>query len=369
MSWGTSADYSALHDAVDAAYSKGLLLVAAAGNTGNYYGTGDNVNYPAKYDTVIAVAAIDQNNRRASFSSTGPAVELSAPGVSVYSTYRGNVYSTLSGTSMATPHVSGTCALVWAENPTLTNAQLRTILQNTAMNLGTAGKDNLYGYGLVNAYAAVSTVPPPPPPPPPPTNVTVNIVNPVGSSTVKGNVMIRTSVQSTAAPISSVEYTIDSLPAKPMAYNSVSGYWEGNWDTTGVADGPHTVKVKATDTLSNSDEKTVTVTVSNTVLKAMAVSVQTNMATYSRPSIVRVTVTVKDSYGNPLQGASVTARVYSPSGSLLRTTSGTTGSSGTFLFYYSLSSWGSPPGTYSVTATASLAGYQSGSGQTTFRVY
>lgn len=156
MSWGTTTDFQALHDAVNAAYASGLLLIAAAGNTGNSAGTGDSVNYPAKYDTVIAVAALDQNNVRASFSSTGPKVEISAPGVNVNSTYLNNGYTTMMGTSMATPHVSGVAALVWARNPSLTNAQVRQILQNTAIDLWTPGRDNRTGYGLVNAYAAVS---------------------------------------------------------------------------------------------------------------------------------------------------------------------------------------------------------------------
>ncbi len=146
MSLGTSSDVQTMHDAVDAAYAAGVLLVAAAGN--DYGGA---VSYPAAYDSVIAVSATDSSDNLASFSSVGPEVELAAPGVSVLSTYKGGSYATLSGTSMATPHVSGVVALAIQANPLLSNAEVRALLQNTADDLGAAGKDNWFGYGLVDA--------------------------------------------------------------------------------------------------------------------------------------------------------------------------------------------------------------------------
>lgn len=155
MSFGSKMSTRSLKSACDAAYNKGLLLIAAAGNSGNVYGTGNNVGYPAKYDSVIAVAAIDINNNRAWWSSTGSAVELSAPGVNIYSTIPGDRYYSMSGTSMACPHVTGVVALVKAYNPSFTNVQVRIRMQITATNLGAAGRDNLYGYGLVNAAKAV----------------------------------------------------------------------------------------------------------------------------------------------------------------------------------------------------------------------
>jgi len=146
MSLGSSSDVQAFHDAVDAAYASGVLLVAAAGN--DYGGA---VSYPAAYDSVVAVSATDSADNPASFSNVGPEVELAAPGVSILSTYKGGGYATLSGTSMATPHVSGVAALAWEANPLLTNAEVRALLQSTADDLGAVGKDNLFGYGLVDA--------------------------------------------------------------------------------------------------------------------------------------------------------------------------------------------------------------------------
>jgi len=143
-------------------YQDKLILVAAAGNSGNPPGKGDNVGYPAAYDSVIAVAATDQSDERARWSSTGLDVELAAPGVSIYSTYIGG-YDTLSGTSMASPHVAGVAALVIASG--ISDAMgVRTKLQETADDLGASGRDSLYGYGLVNAAEAVGVTGEEPPP-------------------------------------------------------------------------------------------------------------------------------------------------------------------------------------------------------------
>jgi subtilisin len=151
---------TALQDAFDSAEAAGVLHAAAAGNDGKANGTGDNVRYPALFDSVIAVAATDQNDSRASFSSTGPAVELSAPGVSIYSTTLGGGYGFMSGTSMASPHVAGAAALVISAGVSDANAngrindEVRAILVQSADDLGAAGRDTLYGWGLVNAARA-----------------------------------------------------------------------------------------------------------------------------------------------------------------------------------------------------------------------
>ena len=151
MSYGSS-DYSqSENDACSRAYSAGLLLVAAAGNDGDGDPNTIEISYPAAYDSVIAVGATDNNDQAPSWSNSGPFLELAAPGVSVLSTYKGSTYAWANGTSMASPHVAGTAALLWAKNPSLTNAQVRSILQQTAQDLGPAGKDNVYGYGLVMA--------------------------------------------------------------------------------------------------------------------------------------------------------------------------------------------------------------------------
>lgn len=159
MSLGTSSDIQAFHDAITRTKNSGVTLVAAAGNSGGA------VNFPAAYSEVIAVSAIDSANIIASFSSRGPEVDLSAPGVSVFSTYKGNKYATLSGTSMASPHVVASAALVINTSVSAfydvnLNAkwdpdEVQKKLQDSAVDLGSAGFDNSYGWGLVNAFNAV----------------------------------------------------------------------------------------------------------------------------------------------------------------------------------------------------------------------
>ncbi|WP_026887057.1 S8 family peptidase [Clostridium beijerinckii] len=159
LSLGSSMPSTALQQEVDKAYNQGIVVVAAAGNDGASDGTTDTVDYPAKYSSVIAVAAIDSNNKRPSFSSTGSTVEVAAPGVNILSTYLNNKYVYMSGTSMAAPFVTGDLALLKQANPGLSPSQLRAKLTENVIDLGTSGKDSWYGYGLIQApKGQVSTV-------------------------------------------------------------------------------------------------------------------------------------------------------------------------------------------------------------------
>ncbi|MGY3969467.1 S8 family peptidase [Aeromonas enteropelogenes] len=148
MSLGGSVPSKTEERAFNQAYSQNVLSVAAAGNAGN-----TSKSYPASYSSVVSVAAIDANKQLAYFSQRNDQVELAAPGVSVMSTVPGG-YAYYSGTSMATPHVVGVAALVWSQRLECSNDQLRQTLRLSSQDLGAAGRDNSYGYGLVQAKAA-----------------------------------------------------------------------------------------------------------------------------------------------------------------------------------------------------------------------
>jgi serine protease len=132
------------------AHTLGVLSVAAAGNNGS-----TQLAYPASYDNVISVAAVDRNKNRAYFSQSNNYVDISAAGVSVESTFLNGEYRKLSGTSMATPHVTGAIARIWSTCGACSNDQVEQCLVSTAEDLGPVGRDNDYGAGLLqtqNAY-------------------------------------------------------------------------------------------------------------------------------------------------------------------------------------------------------------------------
>lgn len=169
MSLGSASSDSLIASAVTYAYNKGVLVVAAAGNEGPYQGS---IGYPGALVNAVAVAALEnvqQNGtyRVADFSSRGYAstdgdyyinqgdVEISAPGASIYSTWNNGGYNTISGTSMATPHVTGLASKLWSQNPSWSNATLRANLQNRAKNYdikggygATTGDDYASGFGF-----------------------------------------------------------------------------------------------------------------------------------------------------------------------------------------------------------------------------
>jgi len=150
-SWGGNTESQLIHDAIEYATNAGALVIAAAGNTGT-----NEKHYPAAYPEVIAVTATNKKDKPASFTTYGNWVDLAAPGTSIYSTFPQDGYRSLSGTSMACPHVAGVAALVWSQYPTMNNEQVRYQLIYTADDLGATGFDVYYGYGRINARKAVA---------------------------------------------------------------------------------------------------------------------------------------------------------------------------------------------------------------------
>ncbi|MEW6105658.1 MAG: S8 family peptidase, partial [Bacillota bacterium] len=131
MSFGTPDSSKALTMAIDKAAQAGIVMVAAAGNDGRR----DSVLYPARDPNVMAVTASTRDDRIASFSNSGPQVAVAAPGEDVYSTYRDGGYKSLTGTSMACPHVSGVVALLLSASPGLTTDDVREVVCGTATKL------------------------------------------------------------------------------------------------------------------------------------------------------------------------------------------------------------------------------------------
>ena len=262
LSLGRSTDMGSIAEATfQAAYDAGLVIVAAAGNSGNPRGKGQNTIYPANYSSVIAVAATDSNNNRASFSSTGNNVEIAAPGASVHSTWNDfesyynpqpvcdnddidMCYKDASGTSMASPQVAGVAALIIAAGVTDVQA-VRTLLTDTATPLGDTKQ---FGAGLVNAQAAIDSIVP----------VSDDPIADAGSDQT---VMV-------AEGETLIEVTLDGSDSSDLS-GLVSYEWSiggslvttGEVATTALAIGTHTVTLTVEDTDTITDTDTVVITV------------------------------------------------------------------------------------------------------------
>jgi thermitase len=148
-----------LQDAVEYAYSQGVTMVASAGNAG-----GNVIMYPARYPQVIAVGATDTLNAHAGFSNAGPEMALSAPGEMIYSTLPGS-YGYRSGTSMAAAFVSGLAAILRGLPGNSSPAAIANQMEASALDLGAPGRDNQYGYGLIQMDGAIRLALPPAPTP------------------------------------------------------------------------------------------------------------------------------------------------------------------------------------------------------------
>jgi type VII secretion-associated serine protease mycosin len=172
LSLGGESSSATLQNAVNYAYDRGVLVVAAAGNK---YEQGNPVMYPAAYPHVLAVAATGDQDEHADYSETGAYVDVAAPGGNpssswdsnpdhwILSTYwrgagRGE-YLQVSGTSQAAPHVAGLAALVWSVNPSMSNDQVEQVIEETAVDLGAPGRDDVFGYGRIDAYKALVRAP------------------------------------------------------------------------------------------------------------------------------------------------------------------------------------------------------------------
>lgn len=275
------------------------------------------------------MAATDSNNKRASFSSTGPAVELAAPGVSIYSTYWNDTYASASGTSMASPHVAGAAALVIAAGITDANGnnrindEVRQKLIDTADDLGAVGKDNLYGYGLVDADEAADIGTPTPINTPP----TVSITSPTDGASFESGATI-----SFAGTASDSE---DGDLASSLEWTSSRDgqIGTGGSFTKALSGGEHTITAKATDSGGLSGSASLTITIGTTTSKTLKVkSISYNLGGPANKTLF-ISVKVVDTGDAPIGGAEVKIEL-SRDGSLISTGTGTTASNGLATFQY-----------------------------------
>ena len=346
--------------AFDNAEAAGLVIVAAACNNGNRPGKGDNVCYPALYDSVIAVAATDASDRRASFSSTGAQVELAAPGVSVFSTWNDDTgyydpqpvcrtvegvqecYKYGSGTSMASPHVAGTAALILAANPDWTSDQVRAQLRATADDLGTTGWDPQYGFGLVDAAEAAPAPANDPP--------VVQITSPSDGASFDSGAMIL--FEGTASDPEEGDLR-DSLGWTSSIDGQIGT--GGSFSSSSLSDGSHTITASVTDSGGKTGSASVSITVGTPPSEPTSVSVSS--ITYGTAGgrdgkkHLSVTVALVDDLGGVVTGASVAIRLEDDSGSYWEMT-GITGAEGTVTF----SLLNAPDGCYTTTVTDVAAG-------------
>ncbi|CCH16014.1 Peptidase S8 and S53 subtilisin kexin sedolisin [Micromonospora lupini str. Lupac 08] len=142
--------------AVEAAIAANIVIVAAAGNVPN-----QPLSYPANEEDVIAVGGVDRLGRHAAFSATGPQVDVTAPAVDIYSTSYGGKYSKGTGTSSATAIVAGAAALIRSKYPYLPAQEVAHRLTATAIDKGPPGRDDEYGYGVIDLVAALTADVPP----------------------------------------------------------------------------------------------------------------------------------------------------------------------------------------------------------------
>lgn len=262
MSLGGSSYSYALENALAYAYNHGVTCFAAAGNGGK-----NGLLYPAAYDAyVIAVGATQFDKTRAPYSNYGSSLDVVAPGGNtdldqngdgyedgiLQQTFSGNHwgYYFYEGTSMATPHVSGVAALLYSKGVTSPD-EIRNVLQSTAVDLGSSGWDMYYGYGLINAYAALQSISGDYPP-------SVSITQPTDGAIVAGPVNIQASA-SDDFEVVKVDFYVDN---SYIGTDSSEPYsWP--WDSTSVGDGSHSITATAIDNASQPSSDTVSITVDN----------------------------------------------------------------------------------------------------------
>lgn len=363
------SQFPALTTAINNAVNAGVTVVAAAGNSGT-----QGVGAPGCMSNVIAVTAVDSNNVIASWSSKGGPITdhgIAAPGVNIFSTYIPQTYATLSGTSMATPAVSGTIALLLQANPSLTPTQVKNTLFSTACTTQTnpacqtgSVPNTSYGYGRVDALAAYNKISIPTSP-----DFTISS-NPSTLSLVQA-----TSGQTTLTLTPSNGFTTLTLVTGTLPAGVTSTLTPVSLDlTTGVqtsvlgfivdantAVGTYPITVTASGG-GKTHSTTVNLTVTSSNPQQLSVNVTTDKSSYSTKSTAKITVNVSFN-STPISGSTVVIQVKDPRGPTSQA-SGITDATGKIVFSYKIPR--GHTGIYTITSTANAPNYLQGTATATF---
>jgi hypothetical protein len=263
---------------------------------------------------------------------------------------------------MATPHVSAVAALVWSWDTSLTNVEIRNALTASAQDLGATGRDVYYGYGLVQARAALEHLGYGGTTPPVNTAPTLTITSPANNSSFAEGTAI-----TFAATATDVE---DGVLSDEIVWKlgSVTLHTGASFTKTDLEVGTHTLDVSVTDSGNLTTTKQVTVTVTQTsVEQTLNATITTDKSSYINGEKVYVTTTVKDQGGAAVASASVSVQLTSANGTKT-TYSGTTGTTGVYTFSYRINTRKAGTGTYNLIATVTKTGYISATASTSFIV-
>jgi thermitase len=271
MSFNSVCGSSTLINAAQYMRSKGGVVVAAAGNSGIDEGQ-------TASDAITCVSASDRDDVKASWSSYGAYVDVAAPGTAIYTTTNGGSYGSVSGTSFSAPMTAGVYALMMAANPQLAPSQLDTALFSSAVDLGGGGKDPYYGYGRIDAGAAVANVSTATPRDT--TLPSVSIASPATGSLVRGLV----AVDVTASDNTGVT-RVDLYAGGSLVGSDSAAPYGFTWDTSGRPDGSVTLEARASDAAGNVGTGRVTVTVSNSSVGGTTPPGSTNVALASTGAV------------------------------------------------------------------------------------
>lgn len=255
ISYGVS-NSSAVSSSAKYMVGKGGLVVVSAGNSGTDLGYADNAY-------MISVSATDSNDAITSWSSFGNHVDVAAPGTNIVTTNNGGGFGGWNGTSFSSPVTAGVVALIKSANSSLTPAEVEDILKKSAKDLGSAGRDNKFGFGRVDAAAAVQRAISAIASAPAPSDTTAPMVavDMLEGTTVSGLVSIAVSASDDVG-VSRVELLVDG---KSVGVDT-SAPFQFSWDTTTHANGSATLQARATDAAGNSASASVTATVDNPVV-------------------------------------------------------------------------------------------------------